>query len=150
MNETSFWSARVELTGNNTASSGRRRETGISQILQRQATVANSSAIITYTEPIHYPVEKTGFYCVGKLIFDDLETKLVADTFLQAVIPITVQSPSTRRASTGALLHPSYEGSVLFRNTFNGLLPATDYPKVNVNACFWWKSNSNLLHSFIS
>jgi len=30
-------------------------------------------------------------------------------------------------------LHPSYKGSVLFRNTFDGQLPATDYPKVNVN-----------------
>jgi hypothetical protein len=117
LNETSFWSARVELTGKTESSSirdnspGRQRETGISQLIRRQATFANSSEIITYTEPIHYPVEKTGFYCV-------------------AVIPVTVQSPSTSRASTGTL-HPSYEGSVLFRNTFNGLLPATDYPKVN-------------------
>ena len=53
--------------------------------------------------------------------------------FLQAVIPITVQS-LTRRVDTRAPPpHPSYSGSVLFRNTFNGQLPATDYPKVNVN-----------------
>ena len=130
-NETSFWSARVELTGNKTDGNFHRREPGISKNLQRQATAANFSQIITYTKPIHYPVAKTGFYCVGKLILNAIETK--SDWFLQAVIPITVQSPSTRRASSEALLHPSYKGSVLFRNTFNGQLPATDYPKVDVN-----------------
>ena len=29
-------------------------------------------------------------------------------------------------------IHPSYKGTVLFRNVFDGELPATDYPKVNV------------------
>ena len=96
MNETSFWSARVELTGNTTASSsiwdnpsgnprvpsspynspGRRREVETSNYFQRQATIANSSQIITYTTPIHYPVEKTGFYCVGMFIINALETKI--------------------------------------------------------------------------
>jgi hypothetical protein len=28
--------------------------------------------------------------------------------------------------------HPSYDGIVLFKNTFDGQLEAIDYPKVNV------------------
>lgn len=67
--------------------------------------------------------------------------KLVVDfIFLQAVIPITVQPPLTRRADTSAP-HPSYTGSVLFRNTFDGQLPATDYPKVDVNGFMLFVEN---------
>ena len=88
MNETSFWSARIELTGNATASSsiwdnpngnpavppspyntpGSRRDLETSIFFSRQATVTNSSDIITYSMPIHYPVSKTGFYCVGMFL----------------------------------------------------------------------------------
>jgi hypothetical protein len=56
-----------------------------------------------------------------------------------AVVPVTVLQTS----STAALqsrqssdVHPSYRGTVLFRNVFDGRLPATDYPKVNVCGYF--------------
>jgi hypothetical protein len=42
-------------------------------------------------------------------------------------------SPTTaRQAPDGVPYHPTYNGVVLFKNTFDGKLPATDYPKVNV------------------
>lgn len=54
---------------------------------------------------------------------------------MTAAIPVTVQNQSSRRAEdTDIPFHPSYKGTVLFKNTFNGQLAATDYPKVNV--CF--------------
>ena len=56
----------------------------------------------------------------------------VFEVFIIAVIPVTVQNPSTRRADTDIPFHPSYKGTVLFKNTFDGQLAATDYPKVNV------------------
>ncbi len=49
-------------------------------------------------------------------------------------MPVTVLQTSSsvlpERQSTD--IHPSYKGTVLFRNVFDGELPATDYPKVNV------------------
>lgn len=48
---------------------------------------------------------------------------------LAAIVPVTVIS--TRRAPTDVPFHPSYTGSVLFMNKFDGQLPASDYPKVN-------------------
>lgn len=50
-------------------------------------------------------------------------------------MPVTVlqTSPSSalqKRQSSD--IHPSYKGTVLFRNVFDGRLAATDYPKVNV------------------
>jgi hypothetical protein len=50
-------------------------------------------------------------------------------------VPVTVlqTSPSSalqKRQSSD--IHPSYKGTVLFRNVFDGRLAATDYPKVNV------------------
>jgi hypothetical protein len=51
-----------------------------------------------------------------------------------AVVPLTVLSSDTvgtGRDSTDVPFHPKYEGIVLFKNKFDGQLPATDYPKVN-------------------
>lgn len=51
-----------------------------------------------------------------------------------AIVPVTVLSPDsvgTRQDSTDVPFHPKYDGSVLFKNKFDGQLPATDYPKVN-------------------
>lgn len=50
-----------------------------------------------------------------------------------AIVPVTVIS--TRQSSTDDTIHPRYHGTAFFRNTFKGMLPATDYPKVNV--CFF-------------
>ena len=69
-----------------------------------------------YTEPIIYPVPKTGYYCV-------------------AIIPLTVSDQTGKRvyerASTDVPTHPTYAGTILFRNVFNGQLSAAEYLKVN-------------------
>ena len=47
---------------------------------------------------------------------------------------MTILSSDTvgkRQDSTDVPFHPQYEGIVLFKNKFDGQLPATDYPKVN-------------------
>jgi len=137
VNETSFWSALVELPANQSSliptkaleTSGlwnnpkgnptpppskydspwrRALET---MLASRQATTVDSTGVVVYKEPIHYPVKKTGFYCV-------------------AAIPLTLQDDLRTRAGTDVPFHPSYSGTVLFQNTFKGQLPATDYPKV--------------------
>lgn len=53
-----------------------------------------------------------------------------------AVVPVTVLSEK-RQLPTDVPFHPSYNGVVLFKNTFNGELPAADYPKVNVRLLAW-------------
>jgi hypothetical protein len=50
-------------------------------------------------------------------------------------VPVTVlqtlsASEASKRQSSD--IHPSYHGTVFFRNVFDGQLAATDYPKVNV------------------
>ena len=55
--------------------------------------------------------------------------------FPTAVVPLTVLSSDTvgtGGSSTDVPFHPRYQGSVLFKNKFDGQLPATDYPKVNL------------------
>ena len=51
-----------------------------------------------------------------------------------AAVPVTILSSDTvgaRQDSTDVPFHPKYDGTVLFKNKFEGQLPATDYPKVN-------------------
>jgi len=51
-----------------------------------------------------------------------------------ALVPVTILSSDTvgkRQDSTDVPFHPKYDGTILFRNKFDGQLPATDYPKVN-------------------
>lgn len=75
----------------------------------------STSEVLWYDAPIQYPILKTGFYCV-------------------AIVPVTVlpeeSSVAERQADTDVSFHPSYSGVILFKNTFNGNLPASDYPKV--------------------
>lgn len=75
----------------------------------------SDNGVLHYKDPITYPVPKTGYYCV-------------------AIIPLTVMDlrRDEARDSTDVPNHPKYSGSILFRNTFNGQLPAAEYPKVNV------------------
>ncbi|KAI0962052.1 hypothetical protein AcV7_000979 [Taiwanofungus camphoratus] len=163
LNETSFWSARVSL-GNTTASSlespsdvptsgfwddpagnptppdsnytspWRRREVGLQE--KRQALNPSPAGVLSYRQPIQYNVRKTGYYCV-------------------VMVPVTVMQNSPRQAPTDVPYHPTYSGSVFFRNTFDGKLSAADYPKVNfyfamfivytVLACGWaWLCYTNL------
>ncbi|KAI0361441.1 hypothetical protein OH77DRAFT_1417699, partial [Trametes cingulata] len=140
INDTSFWSARVGFSaGGNTPSDGS-SEVSVSgfwnnpagnptlpdedsnytspwrrdhALEARQALNPSPSGILWYKDPIQYTVRKTGYYCV-------------------AIVPITVlPSGSPEDTSTDVPYHPIYTGTVLFRNTFDGKLPASDYPKVN-------------------
>lgn len=91
------------------------------------------SGTLAYTSPIQYQVRKTGYYCVGKLVFSNTMT-VPSYPFPTAIVPVTVMTPTaTRQAPTDVPFHPTYNGVVLFRNTFDGKLPAGDYPKVNVS-----------------
>lgn len=166
LNETSFWSARVSFPRNGTASrmsessdaastgfwdnpegnptppkgnytSPWRRGVASGVHLRRDDALNPSpSGILSYTQPIQYKVRKTGYYCV-------------------AIVPVTILPNTARQASTDVPYHPTYTGTVFFRNKFDGKLPATDYPKVNfyfamfiiyaVVACGWsWLCYKNL------
>lgn len=61
---------------------------------------------------------------------------LLRPEHLAAVVPLTVEPAGTtpRQAATNGTHHAIYNGTVLFRNTFDGKLPASDYPKVNVGS----------------
>ncbi|ODN76627.1 hypothetical protein L202_05274 [Cryptococcus amylolentus CBS 6039] len=64
-----------------------------------------------YTSPITYAVPKTGYYCVG-------------------IVPVTLVN-SKRDLTKREATHAEYSGVVLFRNTFEGELPAVEYPKIS-------------------
>nr|ODN74282.1 hypothetical protein L203_06630 [Cryptococcus depauperatus CBS 7841] len=80
--------------------------------------ISGGVSVPTYSIPITYPVTQTGYYCVG-------------------IVPVTLVNsrrwdnkdaePLKRRAAT----HAEYSGLVLFKNTFKGELPASEYPKIN-------------------
>lgn len=95
INDTSFWSARVDLPANKTSASRtsaitadsfwddpagnptppassydspwRRRSSFSSLVSFRRQINSSPADIYSYTSPISYPVRKTGFYCVGEL-----------------------------------------------------------------------------------
>lgn len=80
-----------------------------------------------YTEPIHYKVPSTGYYCVG-------------------VVPVTLVKGDQAEQHERRVYHEddvldpraanqrgSYEGVVTFRNQFQGELPAAEYPKIAVS-----------------
>ncbi|KAK7041690.1 hypothetical protein VNI00_008979 [Paramarasmius palmivorus] len=133
IDNTSFWSARVELPANRT--SGTSGDVSTSsfwnnpegnptppssefdspfkrELLSRANLNPSPDGVYEYNvdKPIQYQVRKTGYYCV-------------------AMVPVTVRNAKSRQDAEGP--HPTYSGSVLFKNKFNGQLPATDYPKVN-------------------
>ncbi|KAF9269939.1 hypothetical protein L218DRAFT_975984 [Marasmius fiardii PR-910] len=129
INESSFWSARVELPGSHSSRDGEGdgsvstngfwnnpegnptppKSDYDSPWRKRANENVSPTGIHHYTQPIQYLVRKTGYYCV-------------------AMIPVTVISNEARQTDGP---HPTYKGTVLFRNKFDGQLPATDYPKVN-------------------
>ncbi|KAF9480061.1 hypothetical protein BDN70DRAFT_878100 [Pholiota conissans] len=123
LNTTSFWSARLELPANKTLSGFWDNPEGNPTPPKSNdtspwrrddhppLTEVPSNGLLVYSQPIHYPVSKTGFYCV-------------------AAVPLTVDGEIAPRAATDVPFHPTFKGSVLFKNTFDGQLPATDYPKV--------------------
>ncbi|KAI5450888.1 hypothetical protein NCC49_002628 [Naganishia albida] len=65
----------------------------------------SKDTVPVYRSAITYAVPKTGYYCVG-------------------VVPVTLVT-SKRSAE-----HAEYAGSVLFKNVFEGELPAAEYPKI--------------------
>ncbi|KAJ7361540.1 lung seven transmembrane receptor-domain-containing protein [Mycena albidolilacea] len=127
LNSTSFWTARVELPANRTERSEAGGDVSGSSFwdnpagnptpppnnytspwrrsLSSRADDLNPSpdGLYSYSQPIHYLVRKTGYYCV-------------------AMIPVTLHRDEG---------HATYKGLVFFQNQFDGMLPATDYPKVN-------------------
>lgn len=94
MNETSFWSARLQLPANRTSTGTSLSASGFwdnpdgnptpppsnytspwrraaaPQISHTYTARQDSGpgVLYTYTEPIQYPVRKTGYYCVGELV----------------------------------------------------------------------------------
>ncbi|KAH7886133.1 protein PTM1 [Phlebopus sp. FC_14] len=141
MSQTSFWTASVALNQTGTDGSSRsafwnnpdgnpnlpaegntspwRRRGGIVPVevhvnsrAENETLNPSQSGVLSYADPIQYQVRNTGYYCV-------------------AIVPVTVITPTARQVSTDVPYHPTYSGVVLFRNTFDGRLPATDYPKVN-------------------
>lgn len=134
-NQTTFWTASVALNQTSGASSDSSglwessegnptppadnytspwRSRNLHHSLRQSSDLLNPSpyGTVAYSQPIQYQVRKTGYYCA-------------------AIVPVTVLNPTARQAPTDVPSHPTYNGVVLFRNTFDGQLPATDYPKVN-------------------
>ncbi|KAI0756841.1 lung seven transmembrane receptor-domain-containing protein [Daedaleopsis nitida] len=140
INDTSFWTARLGFSQDNSTgiddsevaisgfwdnpagnptppdsnyTSPWRRD---AELVARQSGASlnpSPAGILWYKGPIQYTVRKSGYYCV-------------------AIVPITVLPSSvSTRAPTDVPYHPTYNGTVLFRNTFEGKLSASDYPKVN-------------------
>lgn len=87
----------------------------------------------TYNSPLQYAVPKTGYYCVGKL--NRLCVLRVSEKLMAGIVPVTlVNERSTDIASRQT--HAEYSGMVLFKNTFDGELPAVEYPKIGVSYLF--------------
>lgn len=109
LNETSFWTARIGFRSDDSASGAEARQAA-------DNATETSADILWYTNSIYYPVRNTGFYCV-------------------AIVPVTVFTDRhailPRQADSDVPFHPSYSGTILFRNTFDGKLAASEYPKVN-------------------
>ncbi|KAM5539602.1 hypothetical protein V8D89_006711 [Ganoderma adspersum] len=143
INDTSFWIARVSFSQTNSSESGSevsvdglwdnpagnrkvyqrganhtspswRRETDLPTRQSGASLNTSPTGILVYTSPIQYLVRKTGYYCI-------------------AVVPLTVKPAGTtrRQAPANSIHHTTYNGTILFRNAFDGKLPASDYPKVN-------------------
>jgi hypothetical protein len=87
-----------------------------------------------YTGPVHYPVPKTGYYCVGMSFSTSIVTRtrnLEADKI--GIVPVTLLNErSTQGMEPRQANHAEYSGLVLFKSTFEGELPAAEYPKINV------------------
>ncbi|ODN97486.1 major facilitator protein [Cryptococcus wingfieldii CBS 7118] len=83
----------------------------VGDIEERRVTARDREGVAPlYTSPITYAVPKTGYYCVG-------------------IVPVTLVN-SKRDLTKREATHAEYSGVVLFRNTFEGELPAVEYPKI--------------------
>ncbi|KAJ4485867.1 lung seven transmembrane receptor-domain-containing protein [Lentinula aciculospora] len=165
INDTSFWSARVELPANKSSSSAERDptvSTGSGSLWNPNGNNSLPSAesdngptawfrdhlIDSLSTRDTANPSPTGIYTYSQPI-----QYLVRKTgyYCVAVIPVTVKNNIALQDD----LHPHYNGLIFFRNKFDGRLPATDYPKVNfyfvmfivygVIAAYWgWLCYRNL------
>jgi len=98
------------------------------------STSGSSAGVVTYSAPITYAVPKTGYYCVGERLsyirhsFNADQTGIVPVTLVNSRAEGSDMALARRQAT-----HAEYAGSVLFRNVFDGELPAVEYPKINVS-----------------
>lgn len=83
--------------------------------LSGSSSSSQVSEVPIYDSPIIYAVPKTGYYCVG----------IVPVTLVNSAQKRQVSSPTSPQPN-----HAAYSGSILFKNTFNGELPAAEYPKI--------------------
>ncbi|ORY26066.1 lung seven transmembrane receptor-domain-containing protein [Naematelia encephala] len=94
-------------------------------------STGESSQVITYTGPIGYAVPKSGYYCVGivpvTLVNSRSDLPPNAKLFIREAAPEDAAVSLEGRQAT----HAEYSGLVLFRNNFEGELPAVEYPKIN-------------------
>ena len=67
-------------------------------------------------------------------------------TFFGAIVPFTLQNDESPETSD---THAAFKGQIFFHNTFEGKLPASDYPKVNVSVLIYPQTYSET-HYFVS
>ena len=51
------------------------------------------------------------------------------------IVPVTLVNSRDTFPTKRQATHAEYSGLVLFRNTFDGELPAVEYPKISVSFC---------------
>ncbi|KAI9068044.1 hypothetical protein FKP32DRAFT_196235 [Trametes sanguinea] len=81
-------------------------------VTTRPGVRPSPAEIVCYDGPIRFPVREHGYYCI-------------------AIVPVIAWQPKGTFAygNPGA---PRYAGTILFHNTFDGRLPASEYPKLYV------------------
>jgi len=109
-----------------------------------QTFKSRPGVIPLYDGSIIYNVPKTGYYCVGmyREIVPAIKEALAdrAPDSCTGVVPVTLVNSKKRSIERSDFLprqeatHASYSGSVLFKNTFEGQLPAAEYPKIGVRS----------------
>lgn len=98
-----------------------------------EGSSSSTSAVPLYSAPITYAVRKTGYYCIGAF---DVARICGLTTDAQdgiGIVPVTLVNSRDNIPTPRQATHAEYSGSVLFRNIFEGELPAVEYPKINVN-----------------
>ncbi|RXK39801.1 major facilitator protein [Tremella mesenterica] len=117
--------------------SGEMDDEGDENVPPETPSGSGGDGVETYTGPIEYTVPKTGYYCVGIV-----PVTLVGGRSIPIDKPQQRIRDNTKRSTDGThhlvrddmnprQTHAEYSGTVLFRNTFEGELPAVEYPKIN-------------------
>ena len=109
-------------------------------------TTGSTSTVPVYSAPITYAVQKTGYYCIGTSLLVQPQCGAEASS---GIVPVTLVN-SRDTIEPRQATHAEYSGSVLFRNTFVGELPAVEYPKINVsqyNCATRWNTDGSVVLS---